>query len=368
MLVTLCDWRTFIRKIRRLPAIDTVFISNIRDEADKRIFFGKKELKDNHSNQHRIWLNHNNSGRIRCIHSLTEDLFTLSGRKRYKLQINSAINWAISKKSKVILFGAATKRIFNDAIELKENFPNLLFTIGDNGTVLLLKNEALELLDKCGIDKDKATILIIGPYGFLGESMVRILLSEGFLIVGVGANTAGAERIKKEYGIPVYSTFNDAGKADAVIACTHSEKVRLNSSSIEMIRRKNKKLVVVDVSEPSNYSEEEYLKSRNHAIRIDAGNAHSNNLKYVLGYFSYKMLRLQRGVTFGCFAEAMALAAELKCNGDSNNLTNRNWFEVNEANMAVIEGLFDKYKITHPSFRCFGKEIKDYNINISPIC
>jgi len=120
------------------------------------------------------------------------------------------------------------------------------------------------------------------------------------------------------------------GKVDAVICCTHSEKIRLRAGMVETIRHHGKKLLVIDVAEPSNLTEAEYEKCKGVVVRQDAGNAYNPNLKYVLGALSYRMFRLTRGVTFGCFAETMALTATMK-RGEPP-VKDVDWFTVNRYN------------------------------------
>jgi predicted amino acid dehydrogenase len=253
--------------------------------------------------------------------------------------------------------------LIDDGKILSEQYPNILFTIGDNGTVVILRNETLKILERCGMSQNNCKILIIGPYGFLGEAMVKSLLEKNYEVIGLGSNISGLKRIQSEYGIDVFENYEKIGKVDIAIACTHSDSVRLNEDNIDLIRKEKRKLLVVDVSEPSNLSKKEYLKCKNKVIRIDAGNAYSKNIKYVLGYISYKMLRLQRGITFGCFSESLVLASEMSNSDNQQKIIKHNWFEINKINMDLIEGLFEKYSITYPSFRCFGKRVKDFDMN-----
>jgi len=100
------------------------------------------------------------------------------------------------------------------------------------------------------------------------------------------------------------------------VACTHSKEIRLTADMVELIRKRDKKLLVVDVAEPSNLKYREFQKCKGVVIRQDAGNAYNSRLKYVLGAISYKMFSLTQGVTFGCFAEAMSIMSALKRGGE----------------------------------------------------
>jgi len=310
--VAILDWRTHLRRLKGKPIVDAVFMSNMRDETDRRRFLGSWRPKRGHFNGPRCWLG-DIASRTRALDIVTEDLATSEGREKAKEFFIDATRWAERNGAKVILLAAGTKRLFGeDGTKLKELFPNLVFTIGDNGTMFLLKNETLKALENANLKPGYSRIAVLGPYGFLGEMMVKALKEEEYDIIGAGPNKFALEKIMNEYGIEVCRTFSEMGKIDAVVACTHSERIRLTTENVEMIRRPNKKLLVVDVAEPSNFKYSEFLKCKDVVIRQDAGNAYNPKLDYVLGPVSYKMFRLTHGVTFGCFAEAISLAIDQK--------------------------------------------------------
>lgn len=359
-LVAACDWRTHLRKLGGQPIVDAVFITNMRDETDRRRFLGKWDPKEGHFDGPRYILG-DTIGRTRSINSTTEDLLSDHGRERAQQQFIDATRWARNNGAKVILLAAATKRLFGENPDrLQKMFPELLFTIGDNGTTLILLNEIKRALKEAGLNPKNSRIGVLGPYGFLGNLVTKDLTEKGYKIIGVGPNMTALKRITKAYGVEICRNFNEMGKVDAVIACTHSEKVRLNDHAIDQIRHANKKLLVIDVAEPSNLRKEEYDKCKEVVIRQDAGNGYSPNLKYVLGAISYRMFRLTRGVTFGCFAETLSLAAAIK-RGES--IKDVDWFSVNDKNMEFVSRLFRKVGFTLPSPRCFGKRIKSFNLS-----
>jgi len=98
-------------------------------------------------------------------------------------------------------------------------------------------------------------------------------------------------------------------------------------------------------------------------LRQDAGCAYAPGLKYVLGAIVYRISRHTRGRTFGCFAEALALAWAMK-HGYEEEVRQRDWFLVNEDNMAFVAMLFKKMGFVIPSPRCFGRPIVSFNLNL----
>ena len=152
------------------------------------------------------------------------------------------------------------------------------------------------------------------------------------------------------------------GEVDAVVGCTHSEDIQLTAGNIELIRRPGEKLLVIDVAKPENFPKNEYEFCRRVVVRQDAGNAYSSRLKYVLGAISYRMFRLTRGVTFGCFAEALALAAALKRGEEW--VRDINWLVVNDENMAMVDKLFkhDGFKMPQPT--CFSRPVTSFDLTL----
>lgn len=359
--VWLGDWRSLFKRLTGRHTADAVFISNMRDKTDRNRFNGKWHPASGHASGPRYVLGAI-SGKVRMIDSMTEDLLSGHGRKRAKDQFISAVQWAEKRGAKVVLLAASTKRLFGeDGRTLKELFPNMVFTIGDNGTTYLLLQEIFLALNKAGLNPVISRIAVLGPYGILGKRVTEALVDKGFRVVGAGPNATALKGLEKEFGIETCATFQEMGQVDAVVCCTHSEKIRLTARHVSMVRQHARKLLVIDVAEPSNLTEAEYVKCAGMVIRQDAGNAYNPKLKYVLGALSYRMFRLTRGVTFGCFAETMALTAVMK---KGENVKNVDWFSVHKDNMRLIEKYFSQEGFTTPTARCFGKEVKSFNLSL----
>jgi len=336
----------------------------MRDETDRKRFIGNKIPVGGHFNGPRIF--HNGCiGQTRSICSVTSDLLRSAGRRQAKNQFVEATRWAEKQGAQVVLLAASTKRLFGrDGGKLKKLFPNLLFTIGNNGTAYLLCLEAQHALRRAKLMPNQSKIAVLGPYGILGEIVTSELVKEGYQVIGAGPNTAALSKISQKYSIETKECFEDFKQVDAVISCTHSKKMCLSKEIVNQIRKKERKLLVVDVSEPSNLSIEEYNRCNGTVIRQDAGNAYSKKLHYALGPISYKMFRLSGGVTFGCFAEALSLSAALK--RGENHIKNYNWFSVCEENINRIAKLFNNDGFEIPKPRCFGKPVRSFSLACPP--
>lgn len=359
--VALFDVRALARYLTGRPIVDVVFITNLRDEAERRRYFGSSVPRLGHANGPRIYLN-GIAGRVRGIYVTAEEMLTREGRRLAKQQFIAATEWAQRKGARVILLAASTKRLFGrDGRELKERFPNLLFTIGDNGTARMLHDDTLRALARAGLRPRSSRVMVIAPYGILGMSITRELLAAGYEVVGYGANDTALAAIAVEFKIRVFTRIDEVGCVDAVVACTHSTAAKLSARSVAMLRPAERKLLVIDVAEPANLDAETYAQCNTVVIRQDAGNAYSDQLSYVLGPISWRMLILSRGVVFGCFAEALALFHAIHRCGWAE-LTKRDWFAVDDEQTVLAGQVLAEAGFQLPEPRCFGKPVAGYDL------
>ena len=356
LLSCAADVNSHIRTLQGRSVVDVVFITNMRDEVDRKRFLGRSKPATGHFNGPRISIKGINA-RVRSIDSTAEEMLTTQGRRRAKQQFIAATRWAEQHGAKVILLAASTKRLFGrNGREIQEMFPDLVFTIGDNGTALVLLQEVFNQIKTASIDKAEGRVLVIGPYGILGSAVIDGLVHSGYQVIGMGGNKAGLQTIHEKYQIPVHETFNDISGVDLVIACTHSKDAMLTAKTVAQIKRPNSKLHVIDVAEPSNLTADEYRKCADKVIRQDAGNAYSKHLNYVLGYFSYKLFRLSQGVVFGCFAEALSLFYALEFE-NNEKVSKLNHFHVDADGMSLVASYYDTLGFTTPKPRNYGTRI-----------
>lgn len=356
ILIFFADTTLWKRRLKREEQVDVVFISNFRDENERKKYMLRSQRASDFIDGVRINMG-DVYGRLKIINTDTQELLTTTGRRKAKQQFISATQWAVNNGAKVVLLSASTKRLFGrNAKELKEKFPNIIFTIGDNGTAHLLIEDTVNAIKRYNISKEHGRVVVLGVSGILGEAVVEFLSSQKYDVIGVGDNTTRLQLIQKKYAIEISESIETLRNIDIVIACTHKKKMQLNTELIQKVKVKNRKLIVVDVAEPSNLLRDEYLKCQNLVIRQDAGNAYSKQIKYTLGSLSYGKITLSKGIAFGCFTEAMAVAWAIK----SNQYMDRNWFEVNHSNIKFISKLFREIGVITPIPKCFGRDIEPY--------
>lgn len=354
------DTRALWRHMIDEPTVDVAIITNARDEAERSFGAGGGKARDGHSPGPRLYLN-GVAGRVRMIDSTAADLMTKSGRRQAQDQFISAVDWARQRGARTVLLGASTKRLFGrEGTALREMYPDLLFTIGDNGTAVLLCRDIARAFGRAGLSAGRTRVLVIGPYGILGRTVTEYLTRHGFQTVGFGGNRDGLQTIATEFGIPVTTDLATVGPVDAVIACTHSPDAKLTVQAIDRLRPHTRKLLVIDVAEPANLDRQTWRTVRDRVIRQDAGNGSSRQLRYVLGGLSSSVIHLSRHVAFGCFSEAMTLHHALHHQG-MTAIRHRDWFNVCRPNQSLVAKAFRQVSITCPPPHCFGRHLRQFD-------
>jgi predicted amino acid dehydrogenase len=363
-LCHLADWRGHWRHLTGRPAIDVAIITNVRDESERRLFWGAWRPRCGHASGARIYLN-GVAGRVRGLDVTAEELMTKEGRQRGRALFLDAVRWSYARGARVVLLAASTKRLFGrDGAALKEAFPDVLFTIGDNGTALLLCQDVQRALDNAGIGRG-GRVLVIGPYGILGTEVTCYLQAQGYRVAGFGATRALLAEFGRRFpGIALYRDVHNVGEVDAVVACTHSADAKLDVQAISKLRRTGRKLLVVDVAEPANLDAATYADCRRVVVRQDAGNASSPMLHYVLGTLSSGMLKLAHRTVFGCFAEALTLHHAIYREQQYQRL-NQDWFNVNSVNMAALGQAFQSVGVSVAAPHCFGRAVTGFDLQLA---
>jgi predicted amino acid dehydrogenase len=366
LLVFLLDWRSWLRILTLRPTVDILFISTIRSSSDRKKLTGLFNAANDHFGLVRLWIG-KICGHIRIINSTYEEVLSPDGFKKAKKQAEKAIEWAEKRGARVVLFASSTKRLFgNNGEEIKEKFPNILFTIGDNGTAMILEDEITSVFKKLKLNSSNCKVGILGAYGFVGEVMVQSFLEKGFTVVGMGTSESRLKKLSSKYSIDCSSTVGDMGELDVVVACTHLGESRLTSDNIDLIRKSGKKLLVFDMAQPPNLDPLEYEKCKDRVIRLDSGDTFSPKLKYVLGPLGCKATGVPKGVTFGCFGEGIVLATLLKKLIHAEDIINMDHFEINLENVKKMRKYYESSRLgfTHQKPRTFCSPVPLTNLSL----
>lgn len=334
--------------------LDVAFISNCRDKTDRCRVGNPREFIP-----WTVYFWRGLKGRLYMISSTTEEIGGATASpgsiKTACDRFEKAVDRAVKSGARVILYAAGTKRLpIWD--HLRQKYPQVMFTLGDNFTGVLLGANIRQALELSKAKKPR--VLVIAPYGLLGTAAYLSLVSyrrdEGVdCEVVVMGNPDIAERhdalksIAEEHGFSVAKSFDDAGKVDVVVACNCAPWAQLTVERIDKLRKLGRKLVVVDPCEPSNLRRRVWNQVSDRVIRLDSGNGYSLELRYVLGPIAWKINRMARGLVWGCFCETFILAAHLK---EHPERLQEDWHDVTPAHLVgMSEYLESDFRLPNPT-------------------
>lgn len=323
------DWRGNWRRFNGMSQVDVACITNFETPYQKNfIGLGNKDCADGL----RYSIN-GTLGRYVLINSDAQGMMRSQGRLVAKQQLKDAIEYSSLKGARVILFAAATKRLLAEAelTEIQRQYPQITFTIGDNGTVLLLLADIKHTIERYKVKRDEK-VLLIGPNGFLGSAVKSQLQKDGYTNI----HCASYRDAKP---------FEGAEDIRLVVACSHHNKLRLKQKLLERITS-DKGVVVVDVCKPDNLTDAEYHKCEKsglNIIKIRSGMVYNQGLKYTFelaARFVLEQLSLRPRMLYACFGEATILAQA------GNNLEHSkfNFMDTNASAMEHVSKGFEKAK------------------------
>lgn len=253
---------------------------------------------------------------------ISSDIFSSSGMREAKKHFISAVKYTQYAGVKIVLLAASTKRIFgSDGKELKELFPDIIFTIGDNGTTWSM----LRLLEHLSKSLDESEPIIVLGAGFLGEQAIKHLKGRNLFVVSKHLkNPDGFELVKTLAEVPT--------KTRLLVVCTHNHK----ESPEALLSCLMPGAMVMDVGVPPGFTKDVYDLADGKIMRFDAGDY---LLEGLTTKFNPKLMGLGLANSFhGCFAEASFLSFLSK-----EELLNHDFFLVNDGNMSLVKKVIKEH-------------------------
>ena len=302
---------------------------------------------------------------LTALDHFPDDCVRRNGIIKARKQFLLGLNYATEKlEVKIALLAASTKRLFGKEIELRvnsegqldksgftlrERYPEIIFTNGDNGTASVLNMEIDSLLLKSEIVSGKNTIIING-LGLLGLDSLEYLSEKNLdnsQIIIISNHTKDLKQYAGYNQIRINSNISDIDKNEihkirSIINCTHNPEQIVTAEKINHIQN-GQSINVIDVAVPYGFPKTEFDKCNN-VFRQDGGNAYfGDSLEF---FFNPKMCGLTENVLYGCFAETIALSTYLKEHpAELEEVKKMDFFNVNRTTKQFIKKLFDKYKI-----------------------
>ncbi len=357
-------------RLRGLKPIKVACIANFRDEFDVSNF-GYQCIDD--APAFLPWIGYRWEGvvgQLIMIGSLTNQLTgnaSDADKEKGRQQFIEATEYAVSRGAEVVLFAAAgTKRLFRSG-ELEKIFPGVTFGLGDNFTAYIIIKQIEMAVQNSGLVRRFTKVVVTSPTGLLGSIAANACVQMGMQVYGLSrekyrsqtealASKIEASGMKGNF-TPIYS-WEDAKGIDMVVACSSNPLQKVTEPVLDWVGKPGRKMLLIDPNEPPAMSKREYRQLAHRVLRLEAGNGYSRNLKYILGYPSWKVLRMCRRETWGCFCETFLLAKNEELKGQAN------WFDICPENIRKVApylgdgpGLFD---ISRP--RCFNRQVTNFDL------
>ena len=285
-------------------------------------------------------------GIVPIIDIIPEELFSSSGMRKAKEYFINAVENSIERGVKVILLAASTKRLFGNGSELKTMFPNIVFTIGDNGTALAFIKQIDYVIKNRSVD---SPVIVVGT-GFLGETAIGFLKANGFKKVIIISRQN--KKIYPNYSIHEtldnYINSTDFEGASLLLGCAHNHNIQFYQLK-QLIREQ---LIIIDVAVPKAVPFSITSLLDKNVSRFDGGDFEIKNLKL---HFQPQLAGLNfEGEFYGCFTEALLLAL-------SNYKGDNDFFHITENNMKLIQTLAnDCYPDFGISMKNFGQPVSGF--------
>jgi predicted amino acid dehydrogenase len=220
-------------------------------------------------------------------------------------------------------------------------------TTGHSYTVAVAIRTLLNAGRRMGITPEQATIAVVGATGAIGSTCTRLLASHASRLILVGRRESRllsvAERVD---GVAVaLSTEVDAIKeADLIISATNASRPVIYSEHLKA------GAVICDVALPRDVSPG-VAQQRNDVLVVDGG------LVEVPGEVDFGFnYGLPAGLTYGCMAEAMALALE----GRFEDYTLGKELRIEK--VREIEQVAERHGFRLAGFRSFNQPVTDSQI------
>lgn len=263
-------------------------------------------------------------GEIILLDILSEETASPQVFKLGQKYLQAAVAYFYSRGIKIVAFTSATKRLAGKNGEsVKSLYPEMTFTIGDNGTLL----SCLRLIDYCLENIERKEEIVIMGAGFLGEAVISHLLDKGYTNITVFSE----QRLQLPDTIKITSSLKDVGRnVKLFISCTHKYRDRFEPSEFNEIFADS--AVIVDVAVPPGIGDRLYRVLKPNVERYDAGDYFLPGLRYD---FDPVLLQFPAvGFWYGCFTESIFLGLARENN---ENLFELNFFQVNQENMELID-------------------------------
>ena len=254
------------------------------------------------------------------------DILEKSGFEKGKKAMFNAVKYLVDHGAKVICFTASTKRLPGKfGRDIKKIYPDIIFTIGDNTTMISFISIMNHFLNK--LDKKNDLVVCLGA-GFLGEQSVNIFLEQGFKKI-VLLTEQKVDFLADEVRV-IRSLEELPNNIKFLAGCSH--KYQINPETFKHLF--TKEATILDVCVPPVVNFDVYQALPTGVTRYNTGDFYLEDVNY---QFNPKLLEFPGPhFWYGCFTEAVMLNLAYFA---GENLREYKLFEINQRNKTFLEKL-----------------------------
>lgn len=339
------------RCLNSQPRLNVVCIAPMRNEAERRRFFAQPEHRLQHASGAAMRLGPLQA-QVRGFNITVAELATRAGRKLGRELVIECAQWAQAQGARVVLLAEGARRLFGaDGAELKARFPQLLFTTGDNAAALLLVQDlertlALAFPARLAEPAPQPRILVLGAQTSLGRAVLEQLQMQGRSVLGADA----AE-----------GSWVNLGPVDAVVVCSADPAARLNLERVQQLRRRHRRLLVIDGVEPPSMDAATLAACGDWVLHQSRSLLRVPALRWGLGA---GVLGLQtHGARRLCARTVEALALyQAVFQGQSALTLSRDWFEGSAFNRFLLAQALSELDVQLDAPRSGGTRIHSFEL------
>lgn len=275
------------------------------------------------------------AGEIVPLDIQPNEILSVAGFEKGKKAMFKAVEYLVGRGAKIICFTASTKRLSGKfGQEVKKLYPDVIFTIGDNATMISF----VAILDHflTTMNQEKDIVVCVGA-GFLGNQAIKEFLRHEFKNIIL----LSEQKINCfPEGITVVNSLEKLpGNIKLLAACSH--KYELDPPVFKKLFAPS--AVIVDVCVPPLVKLNTYQVLPKDVRRYDAGDFFLPSIEYS---FEPKILNFpEAGFWYGCFTELVMLNLALR---DGYDLSAYNFFEINQKNYDLLKIYLKRERVYIP--------------------
>ncbi|MFA5131684.1 MAG: hypothetical protein WC467_04740 [Patescibacteria group bacterium] len=272
------------------------------------------------------------------------DPTTIEGNKKGRAALPGAVEYLIHRGAEIIDFAASTKRLpANNGREMKEKYPDTVFTIGDNATSISLLSVIANSYQNLRFDPKSGSAACMGD-GFMGRTALNFMLEkkcENLVLISRHGNNlpSAVRRVEKVDNInPGTQMF---------FSCAHNHLVEP-----EAFRRLlDPASIIIDVAAPFGISQAVYSELPKTVELFHAGSFFLEKIKYQFppNILSFPLV----GFWYGCFTEAVML---MLAKQDGIDLRPYNFFGVNSDSSRLLYRYLQQEEVMVPLINFYAPE------------